>query len=263
MKLTCCCGASIEFDYGDSSERVRADEFQKHHAPCPERWRASIPEPTFADKILGKIYLNPAFYRDLRDFPSADKWLQKPIVQHGDQAIKGICCHCGSSMVYRRIDGITVICYTCCKLNVEPLSPDPYARFKVAMDAKKRVFEIPNSDGLPAVQIKHPAHLIRFEADKLYIEGLDIPVQPTKDYLDKQGVELNGECRIPKAREIYAPSDSGLNCCLYGGRRWILKRKQPDAGFEKWWTERGRLILLVEGKVAAFVGWTAAQEAQK
>lgn len=132
MKLTCCCGASIdikEFTWDD-----RFDKFEKLHAPCLSRWREKgvfVPMYTVQCDSAGREMfrrcttcggiINPTHYHKGMtlcgcEHPTpfdqfVDKMVEllareivrntyakKPIIQHGDQAIKGICRYCGSSI---------------------------------------------------------------------------------------------------------------------------------------------------------------------
>lgn len=267
---------------------------------------------------------------DLDKITLRDYYTMKPVVQHADQAIKGICCHCGSSMVYRRIDGITVICYSCGNLNVEPPDPheklrydlketiaawesdkcsdndamngvarivscfdlerykerngfashpppDPYARFRDAIREGKRVFVEGFTQHTKGKMIPLGEYPLKWEAspDIFFIEGVDIPTQPTKDWLDKYGVGLNGECKVPdfdkdewcapRDLEYGPPVHAGVpNPNYYSGRRWIVRKVEKDDGFDAWWAGDGWNVCYGQNKQKELFRkvWTAAQKAK-
>jgi hypothetical protein len=53
MKITCCCGASLETDLYVAISTVPA--FQEHHAKCPEMYAADIGESIEGDAKVIKI----------------------------------------------------------------------------------------------------------------------------------------------------------------------------------------------------------------
>lgn len=176
--------------------------------------------------------------------------------------------------------------------------PDLYSRFRDAIRDGKRVFFTQKAKRETLVQttLEHLTDVNpRFTSltvEGMLIEGIDIPVQPTQEWLDYYGQELTGECRKPKDGDVWVSPGDGSSDPMphrdtdasrpdgrFGGRRWIVRERTKaeklrdlgtavertfgDDGFEKWWNECGSRLIHDRAKVAAMIAWRAAQEAKK
>lgn len=233
MKLTCCCGASIEVDEIDPrldqveferrriSRRNNLDLFDTTHAPCLAKWRENC-RPSAGQLIYDRVFFG--------NLPTISAW-----------------------------------------------KPDPYARFRDAIREGKRVFVEGFTQHTKGKMIPLGEYPLKWEAspDIFFIEGVDIPTQPTKDWLDKYGVGLNGECKVPdfdkdewcapRDLEYGPPVHAGVpNPNYYSGRRWIVRKVEKDDGFDAWWAGDGWNVCYGQNKQKELFRkvWTAAQKAK-
>lgn len=261
MKLTCTCGASIEVEEIDP-DRCSPDEFERRrasrrnnlnmfnaeHAPCIRAWCEAIRTWPRCERVKDRV------------IPHV------PISTFMPVHDSNLCQKCGGvKPEYQRHPGYLTHRCTC-----QP--PGPYARFRAAVKEGKRIYYL-DPYGRMSNTASPEIGFFPAKPECYFIEGVDIPPQPTRDWLDKHGVELTGECRRPMHKDLW----HGMSGKLWGpgegnvasigdfsGRRWIVKRKDDD-GFEKWFTDsREACILSKDGlKGMAHYIWTAAQEAAK
>lgn len=248
MRLTCCCGASIEWDNDDVDERVRADDFQNRHACCPGK-RIFVPMYTVhCDSSGQEMFRRCTTCGGIIKPPSIP--YHKGMTLCGCEKIRvtlpidhelvqklcrrdGICGQCGGALTFHDyVVGSSLITCTC--------KPDPYQRFRDAIREGKRVWY--DQHGIMSAVCYTPLDfsiLKSLDASRLFIEGVDIPVQPTQEWLDRKHRKLTGECRHPLNGEEWQGLPGGADGCLcntenarvghigigFSGRRWIVRKK--------------------------------------
>lgn len=201
MKLTCCCGASIEVEnplrdlnHTELNGEPQLVEFKRVHAPCLALWREKIEGPRIKPIIWPRLRLNPLFYtlEEMRD----------------------------------RMDANCVI------------PADAFGRFRDAIRDGRRVFFRDRAGQcISGVVLVEGYDYARrgITPDMYLIEGVDIPTQPTQEWLDKHGVELTGRCEVPHESDywvcagmhddVHGPGRFRLGYNRFAGRRWIVRIK--------------------------------------
>lgn len=287
MRLTCCCGASIETDVPEfklamqttlGEPRTIVDRFKADHAECLDHWRAEI----HRSGVWGKSIADMAS-EDLRDYlrtykPVPPAFHSAPLVEFTKEALAWMQTFPGMIPTFKLSidDARKMVSFE----KKAAFAPDPYARFRAAIREGKRVFRLSRDGKMELYIAANDTRLIGYafedKVEVYFIESVDIPVQPTQDWLDEIGYESSGECRAPKPGEQYcAITDSGIvtrrvdipvELPHFSGRRWIVRKKQADDGFEKWY-EENKLSLAFEtnprySHTVLKRTWTAAQKAK-
>ena len=254
MNLTCKCGASIAIDDKHPCPILAAHDFRLAHKSCRaidadfvlstirQAYSELLKMPMGSERL--RLDGTLARLRDAiadaegRDAEDVQNEYESKTAASTIRARMPCCKKCGSLLLVAR-----VVPHIAADLNVakgivrcqecgyeEP--SDPYQRFREAIRDGKRVFRV-HAAGTTGIVMASYLHL--WAADCLNVEGIDIPMQPTPEWLDRNGVELTGECRVPDLWELWASADlsgvMGESCADlafisdFSGRRWIVRKK--------------------------------------
>lgn len=254
MKITCSCGASIEIGDNPSADEYRElKEFKAGHpATCGKKrdlemvwWRKleyQTPPPVEAwykvrlkHRRAGMPEVETVFWGgNCFSVEGVDWWLDQPMatptggepmISLHDLIINNKMTN-GQMLTMLKEERIMVPASLVKYAGEQTAggSSDPYLPFKDAMDAKKRVW-FENDDGI--MELPDALYMLSRPVNRLFIEGEDIPMQPTQDPGPK---ELTGECRVPGKGELFhmrfERSYEELDLRWYSGRRWICRNKK-------------------------------------
>lgn len=274
MKLTCLCGMSIEVenvlqdrDTTPCGALPQLDQFKADHQPCLDRWREKaifVPMYTVHCDSAGKtVRVTPSVFDGIKldeqrcqvfDFMLSTlkqayyELLRMPMDSERIR-LQGTLSRLRDAIADAEGRDAEAV-----QNEYEAKASDPFARFREALNDGKRVWVDPG-DGI-LHKCERPSD-IGGRRD-YFVESVDIPTQPTQEWLDRHGVELTGECRRPErqkdSRWAGAQNDNPWLCSWtneipavgdYNGRRWILRKKVDtsafnvapqgtDVGFDAW-----------------------------
>lgn len=240
MKLTCCCGASIEDSPSQGYDWCSHDvvKFLEKHGPCILAWRRSVIMEV-SPGCTPRSDNNGITNKKCRDF---DAWVENMSskalsrVLNSDNVARSTVMALWMGAQKRECDTQTM--------------PHPnyyvnwrkrYQRFIDAVGNFGRVFHIVDGRLLATLT------MIAYDgtappSEELFIEGVDVPMCPQFNWLEKNGVISTGECRVPNIGELFAAINTwngqprSVMLCefckrviddywSFNGRRWILKRE--------------------------------------
>lgn len=227
--ITCRhCGASIEIDDKHPCPILAAHDFKAMHNSC----RASSESESICFFTAPMVEFTSEALEWMADHPGAVPVVRVTVDDLRRQAANDFASDILSKPLTRGM--------------APTPAPDPYARFRDAIRDGKRVFHRAKASG-HMLSVEVPGMSVNdfvrdgIYVDDFFIEGVDIPEQPTQGWLNDR-YALTGECRVPRERELWAgvapsgvpigPLDGICADPAFQGRRWIV-RKRVDQPAER------------------------------